>query len=99
MHFDTDRAGLDHLWPTVGRFNEEDIRIGWIRNSLHLAEIALTENVGREIRANAELEIVSGPSGWPFDSAGNLPELLPAEVFEQELRPAGAGAGSAPRAK
>jgi hypothetical protein len=99
IHFDTDRACLEQLWPTVGRFNEAEIRIGWIRNSLHLAEIALTENVGREIRENAQLEIVSGPSEWPFDSAGNLPELLPAEVFEQELRPSGVGAGSALRAK
>jgi hypothetical protein len=82
IHFDTDRECLEQLWPTVGRFREEEIRIGWIRNSLDLAQIALTENVAGEVRANAELEIVAGPSEWPFDATGNLPELLPSDAFE-----------------
>lgn len=76
VHFDTDRACLNELWSTVGKFNEEEVRIGWIRNSLDIGEMAVTANVRDQL--GSDVEVVAGPMDWPFDAAGNLPELLPA---------------------
>lgn len=85
MHLDSDRECIAQLWPTAGRFREEDVRIGWIRNSLEIGEIALTENVMDELTANPDVQVVAGPVDWPFSADGNLPGLLPSEPFRGHL--------------
>lgn len=81
IHYNSDAECLEQLWPTVGKFSAEDVRIGWIRNSLDIAELALTENVIEELRSHPDAVVVAGPAQWPFDEAGNLPELLPEGPF------------------
>ena len=81
IHFGSDVECLNEMWPTVGRFNEEEVRIGWIRNTLDIGELAVTANVADELRGNPEVEILAGPADWPFGADGNLPELLPSEPF------------------
>jgi hypothetical protein len=88
VDYPTDAECLEQLWPTVGKFERRQIRIGWIRNSLDLAEMAVTENVRAEIEADPAIEIVEGPVEWPMRD-GDLPQFLPQEPFERLLAHAG----------
>ena len=49
---------------------------GWIRNSLELALIALSENLRPQIEQNPSLEILGEPQPVEFDSASNLVDVL-----------------------
>lgn len=60
LHFPSDRECLDLLMATVGRFDPADVTIGWIRNTLELGKLALSENLAGEIESNPQLEI-AGP--------------------------------------
>jgi hypothetical protein len=77
IHFPTDRMCLEKIAPTVGKLNMSEVTVGWIRNSLHIETLALTENLRSRIEANPALEIVGPAVEWPFDATGNLPALLP----------------------
>jgi hypothetical protein len=48
--------------------------MGWIRNSLDLGKVALSENLAGEIAKNPMLEIAGPPFELTFDAAGNLSE-------------------------
>jgi hypothetical protein len=72
IHFRTDRECLEKVWPTVGKFNQKDIVVGWIRNTMELSRIMLTENLRPQIEANPNLEILEGPIEFPFDRQGDM---------------------------
>ena len=63
LHFPTDRECLDLLMATVGKFDPADVTIAWIRNTLELGKLALSENLIGEIEKNPLLEI----AGQKFD--------------------------------
>ena len=73
LHFPSDRECLDLLFATVGKFSPTDITIGWIRNTLELGTLALSDNLRDEIAKNPALEITGAPFAMQFDPAGNLP--------------------------
>ena len=79
VHFPTDRECLERIAPTVGKFDMTEVTIGWVRNSLELGIIALSENLLAEIQSNPLLEIVGPPQELEFDHAGNMAGL-PEEV-------------------
>lgn len=72
LHFASDRECFDLAAETVGRFNPEELTVAWIRNTLELGEIALSENLLPEIRSNADVEIAGDPFDLAYDSSGNL---------------------------
>jgi hypothetical protein len=74
MHFPDDRACLEKVVPTLGRLDPREATIAWIRNTLELGELKLSENLREEIEANPLLEIVGEPQPWEFDEQGNLIE-------------------------
>jgi hypothetical protein len=78
-HFPTDRECIERIAPTVGKLDVADVTFGWVRNSLELGTIALSENLLPQIRTNPLLEIVGPPQEFSFDAAGNLAGL-PEEV-------------------
>ncbi len=81
IHYSTDLQCLEAIAPTVGKFNMKEVTLGWIHNTMELADIALSENLRAAIEANPLLEIVSPPLDLEFDAAGNLtglPALAPA---------------------
>ncbi len=80
VHCPTDRICLDRFWPTVGRFKQEDVTIGWIKNTMELSSIVLTENLLPEIKKNPRLEIVGPARDLEFDAQGNLEDVLAAAV-------------------
>jgi hypothetical protein len=77
IHFPTDRECLEKIAPTVGKFDiEKEVTIGWIRNTMELSRLALSENLRPLIEANPLLEIVEGPLEMPFGPDGNLVSLV-----------------------
>jgi hypothetical protein len=82
IHFATDRECMEKLWPTVGKFNQEEVTIGWIRNTMELALLGLSENLLPEIRQNPDLEVVGEATEFAYDGNGYLlnPYLALAEA-------------------
>ncbi len=75
-HYATDRVCLEKLIPTLGRINTVEATVGWIRNTLEVAELMLSENLRAEIGRHAGLEILGDPQPLDFDSDGRLAEAL-----------------------
>jgi hypothetical protein len=75
-HYSTDRLCLGKFWPTVGKFEQKDVTIAWIANSMELAHLRLSENLLSEIAANPMLEIEGEPEEFDFDDTGNLHNLM-----------------------
>lgn len=82
IHFATDRACLEKVIPTLGRIDTHDATVAWIRNTLELDELLISENLRREIEQNPIVEIVGEPQPIGFQADGNLTEML-AGVREQ----------------
>lgn len=47
-------------------------RIAWIKNTLHLTHLWVTEPLLDEARALPNVTIIDGPRSWPFDDSGHL---------------------------
>jgi hypothetical protein len=71
VNFTTDRECLDRILPTVGKLDLGEVTIGWIRNTMELSRIGLSENVRPQVEANPSLEIEATVE-LEFDGAGNL---------------------------
>lgn len=75
IHYGSDKACLEALWRTVGKFDSREVTVAWITNTLELGVLALSENLRAEIAANPALEILDGPWELAFDAAGNTRRL------------------------
>jgi hypothetical protein len=71
IHFATDRECLERIAPTVGRLALEEVTYGWIRNTMELTRLAVSENVRGDVEKNAMLEI-EATVDCEFDGAGDL---------------------------
>jgi hypothetical protein len=71
IHFPTDRECLERISPTVGKIDLTQVTYGWIRNTMELGRLAVSENVRAEIEKNPQLEI-EGTVDFPFGADGNL---------------------------
>jgi hypothetical protein len=73
LHCATDRECFDLVAATVGKFDRKDVTIAWIRNTLDLEHLAVSENLREEIAKNPSVEITAHSFEMPFDANGNLP--------------------------
>jgi hypothetical protein len=87
IHFASDRECLTRIAPTVGKHDLRDVTYGWIRNSLELGVIALSENLRPEIEKNLNLEVLGAAQVMELDSEGNL-TALPVHTGEKIGTPA-----------
>ena len=71
IHFPTDRECLEHILPTTGRVEPGEITIGWIRNTLELARLALSENLRAQIERHPLL-VIEDALPMDLDPSGNL---------------------------
>jgi hypothetical protein len=71
IHFPTDRECLERIAPTVGRLDLNEVTYGWIRNTMELTRLAVSENVRAEVEKNGMLEI-EATMDCEFDGANNL---------------------------
>src|SRR5215813_14165569 len=56
IHFKTDRECLERIAPTVGKLNLDDVTYGWIRNTMELWRLGLSENLRPELEKHPLLE-------------------------------------------
>ncbi len=71
IHFPTDRECLERIMPTVGKLDLNEVTIGWIRNTMELGRLAISENMRAQLERNPQLEIES-TIDIEFDGEGNL---------------------------
>ncbi len=71
IHFPTDRECLERIVPTVGKLDLDAVTYGWIRNTMELTRIAVSENTRSFVESNPQLEIES-TIDLDFDTTGNL---------------------------
>jgi hypothetical protein len=71
IHFPTDRECLERILPTVGKLDLATVTVGWIRNTMELGRIGLSENVRAQVESNPLLEI-EATVDMDFDGQGNL---------------------------
>ena len=68
---------------SVPRVKPLDCRVVWIKNTLEVAEIAVSEALCEQIKGDTRFEILGEPEAFRFDSAG---ELLPLEHAPPRMR-------------
>jgi hypothetical protein len=71
IHFPTDRECLERFAPTVGKLDLDAVTYGWIRNSMELGRLALSENLRPVVERNPNLEI-EAVIDFEFAKDGNL---------------------------
>jgi hypothetical protein len=71
IHFATDRECLERILPTVGKLDLAGVTIGWIRNTMELGLLGISEQLRANVEANPSLEIES-TIDLEFDGEGNL---------------------------
>jgi hypothetical protein len=86
IHFATDRECLERIMPTVGKLDMSQVTFGWIRNTMELAVLGLSENLKPEIEKNSMLEILGPARQMEFDNAGNV-----VDVLMDQMQPAAVG--------
>jgi len=71
VHFPADREAIERFAPTVGKIDLREVTYAWIRNTMELGRLALSENLRAEIGKNPALEIESAIE-FEFDGENNL---------------------------
>jgi hypothetical protein len=71
VHFASDQECLERLMPTVGKLDLSEVTIGWIRNTMELGRLAISENMREALERNPMVEIES-TIDFEFDGKGNL---------------------------
>ncbi len=76
MTLETEQEAVSSALRTCGVIDEKLVRLVWIKNTLELEDIYVSEGFLPEVRENSSLEIVSGPLDMSFDDDGNLYNLF-----------------------
>jgi hypothetical protein len=71
IHFPTDRECLERIAPTVGKLDLDEVTYGWIRNTMELGRVALSENLLPLVERNPDLQI-EATIDFEFAEDGNL---------------------------
>ena len=70
-----DHQALSWAIHSSGRFPPKECRIVWIKNTLELASLCVSEALLGEAREHPRLTVSPEPSSFAFDETGHLPEL------------------------
>jgi hypothetical protein len=71
VHFPTDRECLHWVSSTAGKPDPRELTYGWIRNTLELDRLALSDNLRARVDADVQAEI-QGEFDVEWDESGNL---------------------------
>ncbi len=71
-HFATDRECIEKILATCGRANPQDCRIVWIRNTMEIQQLRVSENLRHELGRNPGISFHGGPDSIQFDSSGQI---------------------------
>ncbi len=72
-----DRQALDYAMTTIGQKDEHNTRLMWIRNTLELEEVLVSEPMLEDAKADSKLEITGGPYEFKFADDGYLVDFFP----------------------
>jgi hypothetical protein len=72
IHFASDRECLERISTVVGRVDLAEVTYGWIKNSMELGFLRLSENLKDKIVENSTLEIVGPAEEIEADELGNF---------------------------
>ncbi len=72
IHFPSDRECLERISTVVGRVDPSEVTCGWIKNSMELGFLRLSENLRDQIVENSTLEIVGPAEEIEADAEGEL---------------------------
>lgn len=72
VHFDTDREVLDAALAILGTRLPEKARILHIQDTLHTAEVEVSEPCLQELQPATDFDVVEGPYDLKFDANENL---------------------------
>src|ERR1019366_4224977 len=75
IHYPSDQKCIETLAQTVGKADIGKVTIAWLRNSLELGRLAMSDNLRAQIEGNPALEIEGPAFALEFDSQGNLDRL------------------------
>jgi hypothetical protein len=78
VYYDTERETLDAALSTIGLTPLPRMRIMWIRDTLHLAEVECSAAYWDEARQRSDLEVLTELRDLEFDSEGNFVSFEPA---------------------
>ncbi len=70
--YDTDREAIDAALQTIGLIEPPESRVVQIRDTLHLAEVLVSQACRLQIEANPCCEIIGEPTDMNWDRSGNL---------------------------
>jgi hypothetical protein len=73
IHFPSDHEALSNIARTVGKIDLSTVTYCWIRNTLELVTLAVSENLAPSLASNVEL--ISDPFEVSFDASGDLDDL------------------------
>lgn len=71
IHYRTDRECLERIAPTVGKVDLTEVTFGWIRNTMELGRVGISENLRSKIENLPNLEI-EAVIDMDFGGEGNL---------------------------
>jgi len=72
IHVPTDREAILLALKTCARVRHPLSRIVWIRNTLALEHIRVSEPLLEELKGHSQIEIEGDAAPMPFDGQGNL---------------------------
>ncbi len=73
MTFECDKDAIDAAISTCCLENADDIRIVWIKSTLDLEKIIVSEGYLEDLCGCDDIKQISSARKIPFDSSGNLP--------------------------
>lgn len=72
LHFPTDRECIERVLPTCGKLDPGECTLVWIRNTLQLGHMLVSENLLPELASNSAVRTLGPAMELPFDASGNL---------------------------
>lgn len=72
MVLKNDRQAIQAAIKTCNIFDKNNVRLVRIKNTSHLSELEVSENLLQEVRDNEHLKIESEPYEFPFNDDGDL---------------------------
>ncbi len=77
MVCDSDKQALIYAMTTIGDKDEKTMKLMWIKNTLELEDIYVSEDFLPEVKARPDLRVLEGPVAMQFDGEGYLVDKFP----------------------
>lgn len=75
LHYETDREVLAVALESLGLIEPENARVVWIKNTLDVGEIEVSEAYMSQVEIREDLEIISDVRPLEVEADGNLPPI------------------------